>query len=40
MVPHNIEFTTEELQEMEEASAQIKIIGERYPEALEKTTGL
>jgi len=36
----NIEFTKEELQEMETASAQIKILGERYPEALEKTTGL
>ena len=35
-----IEFTKEELQEMETASAQIKILGERYPEALEKTTGL
>jgi aryl-alcohol dehydrogenase-like predicted oxidoreductase len=36
----NIEFAKEELQEMETASAQIKILGERYPEALEKTTGL
>jgi aryl-alcohol dehydrogenase-like predicted oxidoreductase len=36
----NIHFTKEELQEMETASAQIKILGERYPEALEKTTGL
>ncbi len=36
----NIEFTAAELQEMETASRQIKIIGERYPEALEKTTGL
>jgi len=35
-----IEFTTAELQEMEDASAQIKILGERYPEMLEKTTGL
>jgi aryl-alcohol dehydrogenase-like predicted oxidoreductase len=36
----SIEFTATELQEMEAASVQIKIIGERYPEALEKTTGL
>lgn len=36
----NIEFSKEELQEMEEASSHIKILGERYPEALEKTTGL
>src|SRR6266542_1663971 len=32
----NIEFTKEELQEMEEASSHIKILGERYPEALER----
>jgi aryl-alcohol dehydrogenase-like predicted oxidoreductase len=36
----HIEFNKEKLQEMETASAQIKILGERYPEALEKTTGL
>ncbi len=36
----NIEFSKEELQEMEEASSHIKILGERYPEALEMTTGL
>ena len=36
----SIEFTAAELQEMEDASAQIKVLGERYPEALEKTTGL
>jgi len=36
----DIEFTESELQEMENASAQIKVLGERYPEALEKTTGL
>lgn len=35
-----IVFTPEELEEMEAASAQIKVIGERYPEALEKSTGL
>ena len=36
----NIEFNTEELQEMETASAKIKILGDRYPEMLERTTGL
>ena len=36
----DVEFADAELQEMETASAQIKILGERYPEALEKTTGL
>lgn len=36
----NIEFTQEELQQIDEASSHIKIEGERYPEALEKTTGL
>ena len=35
-----IELTSKELQEMEAASAQIKVLGNRYPEALEKTTGL
>lgn len=35
-----IRFTKEELQEMEAASSEIKILGTRYPEALEKTTGL
>jgi aryl-alcohol dehydrogenase-like predicted oxidoreductase len=36
----NIEFTKEELQEMEAASSHIQISGERYTEAMEKTTGL
>ncbi|MGN6532476.1 MAG: aldo/keto reductase [Ginsengibacter sp.] len=36
----NICFTPEELQQIEEASSHIKIEGERYPETLEKTTGL
>jgi aryl-alcohol dehydrogenase-like predicted oxidoreductase len=36
----NIQFTKEELQQLTNASSQIKIEGERYPEALEKTTGL
>jgi aryl-alcohol dehydrogenase-like predicted oxidoreductase len=35
-----IEFTTEELKQIEEASSSIEIEGNRYPEALEKTTGL
>ncbi len=35
-----VELTSEDLQEIEAASAQIKIVGERYPEALEKRTGL
>jgi aryl-alcohol dehydrogenase-like predicted oxidoreductase len=35
-----IEFTAEELQEIETASTQIEIIGTRYPEAMEKSTGL
>jgi aryl-alcohol dehydrogenase-like predicted oxidoreductase len=36
----NIELTQEDLQEMAEASAKIKIVGERYTEAMEKSTGL
>lgn len=36
----NIEFTIEELQQLTDASSHIKIEGERYPEALEKITGL
>ncbi len=36
----NIQFTQEELQQLTDASSNIKIEGERYPEALEKTTGL
>lgn len=35
-----IQLTAEELQEIEVASAQIKIIGTRYTEAMEKSTGL
>ena len=35
-----IQLTTEELQEMEDASAQIKVMGTRYTEAMEKSTGL
>ncbi len=36
----SIELTEGELQQIEEASAEIKVIGTRYPEMLEKTTGL
>jgi len=36
----NIELTKEELQQIENASAQIKVIGTRYTEAMEKSTGL
>ncbi len=36
----NVELTPEDLQRIEEASANIQIEGERYPEALEKLTGL
>jgi hypothetical protein len=35
-----IELTVEELQEIENASAQIEITGTRYAEAMEKSTGL
>lgn len=35
-----IELTAEELQEIETASAQIKVIGDRYPEQMERSTGL
>src|SRR5260221_70295 len=35
-----IEFTPEELKQIDEASSHIEIEGSRYPEALEKTTGL
>jgi aryl-alcohol dehydrogenase-like predicted oxidoreductase len=34
------ELTSDDLQQMEEASSKIQIEGERYPEALEKLTGL
>jgi len=34
-----IEFTTEELREIENASSQIKVEGERYPEHLQKLVG-
>ncbi len=35
-----IEFTQEELKQIDEVSSHIKIEGSRYPEALEKATGL
>jgi aryl-alcohol dehydrogenase-like predicted oxidoreductase len=36
----SLQLSAEELQEIESASEQIKIMGTRYTEALEKTTGL
>ncbi len=36
----NIEFTDKELKKISDASSHIKIEGNRYPDALEKTTGL
>ena len=36
----SIQLTKSELQEIEDASAQIKIMGSRYTEAMEKSTGL
>ena len=36
----SLEFTVDELQEIETASTQIEIVGTRYPEAMEKSTGL
>ena len=36
----NIELSAEELQEIESASTQISIVGTRYTEAMEKSTGL
>jgi len=36
----NIVLTKDDLAEMEEASAKIKIVGDRYTEAMEKSTGL
>jgi aryl-alcohol dehydrogenase-like predicted oxidoreductase len=35
-----IQLTAEDLREIETASSKIKVEGERYPEALEKMTGL
>ena len=36
----SIELTADELQEIQAASAQIEIMGTRYTEAMEKSTGL
>ena len=36
----SVHLTEEELQEMEAASAQIKVVGDRYTEQMEKATGL
>jgi aryl-alcohol dehydrogenase-like predicted oxidoreductase len=35
----NIEFTADELREIEDASSEIKVQGERYPENLQKLVG-
>jgi hypothetical protein len=35
-----IQLTADELQEMEAASAEIKVMGTRYTEQMEKSTGL
>jgi hypothetical protein len=35
-----VELTPEDLREIESASSKIKIQGDRYPEKLEKMTGL
>ena len=35
-----IELTADELQEIEAASAQIDVVGSRYTEQMEKSTGL
>ena len=36
----NVQLTPEDLREIDEAASKIQIQGERYPEALEKMTGL
>ena len=36
----SIQFSSEEIKEMETASAQIQVVGDRYTEAMEKSTGL
>ena len=36
----NVELTADDLQQVEDAASKIQIEGERYPEALEKLTGL
>jgi hypothetical protein len=36
----NVELTSDDLREIESATSKITIQGERYPEALEKRTGL
>jgi aryl-alcohol dehydrogenase-like predicted oxidoreductase len=36
----NVELTSDDLREMGNAASKIEIQGERYPEALEKRTGL
>jgi hypothetical protein len=36
----NVELTPDDLQEIENAAAKIKVQGARYPEALDRMTGL
>ena len=36
----NVEFTPDDLREIDSAGSKIKVEGARYPEALEKRTGL
>lgn len=36
----NLELTAADLQQIDSAAAKVTLIGERYPEALEKLTGL
>ena len=36
----SIELGADDLREIEEAAAQIKVVGARYPEQIEKMTGL
>ena len=36
----NVKLTTDDLQQIDDAASKIQIEGERYPEALEKLTGL
>ena len=40
IVAVNIELTAEELKEIEAACAKIKVLGNRYTEQMEKSTGL
>jgi diketogulonate reductase-like aldo/keto reductase len=35
-----IELTAEDLREIDNAAEEVKVVGARYPEAIEKMTGL